>query len=102
MQSSFHSRPDDKEPISGEMFFLRKLVVPPTRFRLPSKVGDQVHTNPKNDLLSGIITTSLRIRDLNQRMATMKSDGVESQDRKQVFSQLMNSLVTIQNEINAF
>lgn len=98
----FHSRPDDKEPISGEMFFLRKLVVPPTRFRLPSKVGDQVHTNPKNDLLSGIITTSLRIRDLNQRMATMKSDGVESQDRKQVFSQLMNSLVTIQNEINAF
>lgn len=43
----FHSRPNDNEPVSGEMFFLRKLVVPPTRFRLPSKVGDQVHTNPK-------------------------------------------------------
>lgn len=98
----FHSRPNDKEKVSGEMFFMKKLVVPPTRFRLPTKVGDQVHTNPKNDLLAGIITTSLRIRDLNQRMALLKSDGTDSQDRKQIFSQLMNSLVTIQNEVNSF
>lgn len=98
----FHSRPNDPEPVTGEMFFLRKLVVPPTKFRLPSKVGDQIHTNPKNDLLSGIITTSLRIRDLNQRMSNLKSDGTESKERKQTFSQLMNSLVQIQNEVNAF
>lgn len=102
----FHATPtaamNAKEDIA-DMFFLRHLVVPPTRFRLPSQMGEEIHANPQNDLLARILETSLRIKDLNERLSTVVGKE-ESQkiDRKVIFSQLMNSLVTVQDNLNAF
>ena len=98
----FQSRPGMKSPVEADMFFIENLVVPPTRFRLPSQLGDQIHTNPQNDLLVNILTTALRVRDLNLRMNEFKASGVQGDERKMVFTHLMNALVTIQSDVNGY
>lgn len=91
----FHTRPNDSTKLTGEMFFMQKLVVTPTRFRLPSKVGDMVHTNPKNDLLSSIISACFRIRDLNKSLASEDSTN-------QQFDYLINAFAQLQGEVNGY
>lgn len=104
MQKLFHSRPGTTAMVTADMFFIQALIVPATRFRLPSKLGDEVHENAQNELLSAVLKTSILIRDLNDQIAGMfskeKTSSVE--DRKIVFNRLMNAFVTIQNDVNAF
>ncbi|CAG98823.1 DNA-directed RNA polymerase I core subunit RPA190 [Kluyveromyces lactis] len=103
LQYVFFSRPNhNKKIVTADMFFMEVLIVPPTRFRLPSKLGDEVHENTQNQLLSKILTTSLLIRDLNDEMSRLQKDKVSADDRKVIFNRLMNAFVTIQNDVNAF
>ncbi|QEU58218.1 Rpa190 [Kluyveromyces lactis] len=103
LQYVFFSRPNhSKKIVTADMFFMEVLIVPPTRFRLPSKLGDEVHENTQNQLLSKILTTSLLIRDLNDEMSRLQKDKVSADDRKVIFNRLMNAFVTIQNDVNAF
>ncbi|KAH3683394.1 hypothetical protein WICPIJ_005613 [Wickerhamomyces pijperi] len=98
----FHSRPLSKEKISSDMFFLSAVVVPPTRFRMPSKLGDEIHENSQNELLSHVLNTSLLIRDLNEQMSSIDKDKLTVDERKIIFNRLMNAFVTIQNDVNAY
>lgn len=103
LQYVFHSRPNlSKKMVKADNFFMEVVLVPPTRFRLPSKMGEEVHENTQNQLLSKILTTSLLIRDLNDEMSTIQKDKVSMDDRRVIFSRLMNAFVTIQNDVNAF
>ena len=103
LQYVFYSRPNhSNKKVTADMFFMEVLIVPPTRFRLPSKLGDEVHENTQNQLLSKILTTSLLIRDLNDEMSRLQKDKVSADDRKVIFNRLMNAFVTIQNDVNAF
>lgn len=78
------------------------MLVPPTRFRLPSKLGDEIHENAQNELLSNIIKTSVLIRDLNERISNMYKEKISGEDKKIIFNRLMNAFVTLQNDVNAF
>lgn len=102
MQKIFHSRPTQKERVHGDIFFRQTLLVPPTRFRLPTKLGDEIHENAQNELLGNIIKTSLLIRDLNDQIGNLQKEKMSVEERKIVFNRLMNSFVTIQNDVNAF
>lgn len=103
LQFVFHSRPNlSKKIVAADNFFMETVLVPPTRFRLPSKLGEEVHENTQNQLLSKILTTSLLIRDLNDEMSKLQKDKVSLEDRRVIFSRLMNAFVTIQNDVNAF
>lgn len=103
LQYVFHSRPNvSRKVVKADNFFMEVVLVPPTRFRLPSKMGEEVHENTQNQLLSKILTTSLLIRDLNDEMSTIQKDKVSVDDRRVIFSRLMNAFVTIQNDVNAF
>ncbi|KAK9471333.1 uncharacterized protein V1510DRAFT_431410 [Dipodascopsis tothii] len=86
-----------------DMFFLQILAVPPTRFRPPSLAGGEVHEAVQNELLTKILQSALRIRDLNAAITEIREakakDGLEA---RQVLSQLMNAFVTIQNDVNGF
>ncbi|KAH3666448.1 hypothetical protein OGAPHI_003444 [Ogataea philodendri] len=101
MDLLFHSKPLGGSPISADMFFIHALVVPPTRFRLPSKLGDEVHENSQNELLSKVLTTSLMIRDLNEQFSILSKE-ISVEDRKITFNRLMNAIVTLQNDVNGF
>lgn len=98
----FHARPNATDETSPDLFFIQSLVVPPTRFRLPSKLGDEIHENSQNELLSKVLTTSLLIRDLNEQMSTIDKDKITADERKITFNRLMNAFVTLQNETNGF
>lgn len=102
LQKVFHSRPYQHDPISGDLFFKQSVLVPPTRFRLPSKLGDEIHENAQNELLSNIIKTSVLIRDLNERITNMYKEKISGEDKKIIFNRLMNAFVTLQNDVNAF
>ncbi|KAH3902860.1 probable DNA-directed RNA polymerase I subunit RPA190 [Saccharomycodes ludwigii] len=103
LQYIFYSRPNlSKKLVKADIFFMDVIIVPPTRFRLPSKLGDEVHENAQNQLLSKILTTSLLIRDLNDEMSKLQKDVVSVDDRRIIFNRLMNAFVTIQNDVNAF
>ncbi|CAK7917267.1 DNA-directed RNA polymerase I subunit Rpa190p [[Candida] anglica] len=102
IQKLFHSRPLSTETVSADIFFLQALVVPATRFRLPSKLGDEIHENAQNELLSNILKTSLLIRDLNDQIVQQQGKGSPAEQRRITFNRLMNGFVTIQNDVNAF
>ncbi|ABN68025.2 alpha subunit of RNA polymerase I [Scheffersomyces stipitis CBS 6054] len=101
-QMVFHSRPYQKETVVADIFFRQALLVPPTRFRLPSKLGDEIHENAQNELLSNILKTALLIRDLNDQISSLVKGKISLDERKIVFNRLMNSFVTLQNDVNAF
>lgn len=103
MSRVFHSRPQDVSVVTSDMFFIQALIVPPTRFRLPQKLGDEVHENAQNELLSNVLKTSLTIRDLNDQISAMfTKEQANLEERKIIFNRLMNAFVTLQNDVNAF
>lgn len=96
----FKSSPRSKEHVSADMFFADTIAVPPTRFRLPSVLGGQVHSNPTNDMLVRILQDCLSIRDLSDELHKMQLNKQGGEARKMVFSQLMNQFVSLQNNYN--
>lgn len=97
----FHSRPLDTA-VSADIFFKQTILVPSTRFRLPSKLGDEIHENAQNELLSNVLKTCLLIRDLNEQISLQYRAKLSVEQRKVVFNRLMNAFVTIQNDVNGF
>lgn len=105
MQKVFYLRPSLTAEVNPDMFFIHSLIVPPTRFRLPSKLGDAIHENSQNELLLNVLSTCLLIRDLNDQLLGLFSKektAVAGEQRKLVFNRLMNAFVTIQNDVNVF
>ncbi|ODV63115.1 DNA-directed RNA polymerase I core subunit RPA190, partial [Ascoidea rubescens DSM 1968] len=104
IQLIFNSRPSitkKKNCINADIFFLHAIIVPPTRFRLPSKLGDQVHENAQNEILSKILSSIISIKEINERILNFEKDKAESPDeRKLLFNRLMNGFVTLQNNVN--
>ncbi len=99
VETIFHSRPGSGQKVAGDIFFVSVLVVPPTRFRLPQKLGDEVHENAQNELLSRVLSTSMQIKELNEQFLGLQKD-VAGEERKLVFNRLMNAFVTLQNDVN--
>lgn len=97
----FNLRPAKKH-VSADIFFRNTLVVPPTRFRLPSKLGEEVHENPTNELLSKILKTCLVVKAILSDLIALKTKSVLAEDKKTLFSRLMNLFVTLQNDVNTF
>lgn len=93
-----------KIKITADVFFKSTLVVPPTRFRLPSKLGDEIHENSINELLSKVLKTCLLIKSINTEIINAKSkDSTHTtESKKLLFNRLMNAFVTIQNDVNVF
>nr|ALK02059.1 RNA polymerase I largest subunit [Wickerhamiella domercqiae] len=95
----FHMRPTT-QLVSADIFFVHQVVVPPTRFRLPSELGDEVHMNPMTELLSKVLQSCLRIRDLSEEVANLRDAKIAGEQRKLAFTQLMNQFVSLQNDFN--
>lgn len=97
----FNSKPNTGSVLRHDMFFIIALVIPPTRFRLPSKVGDQVNESPQNQLLSAVLTACVLIRDLNEQFTNITKQTT-NEEKKIIFNRLMHAFVTLQNEVNGF
>ncbi len=53
-----------------EMFFVQTVPVAPSKFRAPSKLGDQVFEHPQNTLLVTIINANLDLVSLSDKAVT--------------------------------
>lgn len=89
---------------SADMFFMDVLPVSPTRFRPPAKMGETLFEHPQNELLTRVLSTSYRLRDLNNnlRAATDKDSGVEEAAVRRITQNLLDSLIQLQVDVNSF
>ncbi|CCG83927.1 protein of unknown function [Taphrina deformans PYCC 5710] len=82
------------------IFFLSAVLVPPVKFRPAAKLGDQVHENIQNELLSKVLVASNRIREISASMAA-KSEPLTPMAQQQLFDQLINTFVLLQHSVNS-
>ena len=89
---------------SADMFFMDVVPVSPTRFRPPAKMGETLLENPHNSLLTKVLTTSYRLRDLNAelRAVSVKSSSYNDDTRRNLLGTLLETLVQLQIDVNSF
>jgi len=96
----FNSKPNNKY-LSADMFFANYIAVPPTRFRLPSELGDDIHMNPMTELLQKILQTSTRIMDAKDALVLLQMDkAATDSERKLALTQMVNQFIQLQNDYN--
>jgi DNA-directed RNA polymerase I subunit RPA1 len=97
---------DGLSTASADVFFIELMAVPPTRFRPPSKLGEQVFEHPQNELLTKIINTTYRVRDVNESLNNAKDKDGENlstpADATKLLGQLLELMITLQNDVNSF
>ncbi|KEP54180.1 DNA-directed RNA polymerase [Rhizoctonia solani 123E] len=98
---------------NADMFFMDVLPVPPTRFRPPARMGDSVFEHPQNEMLTKVLVTTYRLRDLEAalREASKKPtegnevdelEAAEEGNRQKLFGQLLEALIQLQIDVNSF
>ncbi len=89
---------------SADMFFMDVVPVSPTRFRPPAKMGETLFENPHNELLTKMLTTSYRLRDLNAELqaASAKTAKTDDDARRKLLGTLLETLVQLQVDVNSF
>ena len=89
---------------SANMFFVEFIPVTPTRFRPPAKLGDTLFEHPQNELLTRLLNTSYRLRDLNAELNAVSVKNAEYDDaiRRSVLQNLLNTLIQLQVDVNSF
>ena len=85
-------------PVSGNAFFLEVLPVPPTRFRPPVEMGDQLFEHEQNGHLTKVINTSIGLRDVTLRRKLKQSD----EERLKNDGSMHELLFRLQDEVNSF
>lgn len=88
---------------SADTFFMEVIPVTPTQFRPPAKLGDTLFEHPQNELLTRLLNTSYRLRDLNTELNAVSVKGAEYDDgvRRSVLQNLLNTLVQLQIDVNS-
>lgn len=97
---------------SADIFFVEAVCVTPTRFRPASVLGDQTFENPQNELLGKILSTTLRVRDMNARVQAFQRkehvpEDVDAQkqwvaDRRRAMDELLAALLQMQVDVNCY
>jgi DNA-directed RNA polymerase I subunit RPA1 len=95
----------------ADFFFMDVVPVTPTRFRPPAKMGDITFEHHQNQLLSSILATTYRLRDLNGDLSNASkkdstnpetSDTYTEEQRQLLLRQLIGALVQLQVDVNSF
>lgn len=101
-QVMFNSRPNT-EYVSADMFFANIVAVPPTRFRLPSELGDTIHMSSMTELLQKLLQTSMRIVEGSNEIERLSLDKQATQEaRKLALTQMVNQFVQLQTDYTGF
>ena len=98
------SSQDQLRRASADMFFIDVVPVTPTRFRPPAKMGEVLFEHPQNELLSKVLTTCYRMRDLNVELhsVSQKTEGYDDKERRRLMGALLDRLVQLQVDVNSF
>lgn len=115
---------DQREEV-WQMFFIKVVLVPPSRFRPAAKIGDQSSEHPQNIHLSKIIEASEKIKTLQHQQLRAKelsimeeesidkmsaedaiveinSEGIVTKVNVNTTSKLVTLWIDLQNSVNCF
>ena len=89
------------------IFFMKTVLVPPSRFRPPSDLGDMQAEHPQNIHLSKVLTINERIMKAISLDKTASEMSVESDVTPQIenmlhISKLVTDWIDLQNAVNCF
>ena len=91
---------------NADMFFMECLLVPPTRFRPVSKMGDSSFEHPQNEMLTKVLNTSYRLRDFNNEVKRLSSKDntieIDPSTIRKVLGSLFDTLIQLQVDVNSF
>ena len=89
---------------SADMFFVDVIPVTPTRFRPPAKMQDTLFEHPQNELLTVVLKTCYRMRNLNieLRSVSQKKEGYDEGERKRLMGAVLDRLLQLQVDVNSF
>jgi DNA-directed RNA polymerase I subunit RPA1 len=68
-------------------------------------MGDTLFEHPQNELLTKVLTTSYRLRDLNAELQAASLKDAMQKDPKvhsRIFGELLEALVQLQIDVNSF
>lgn len=86
---------------SWRLFFVKTVLVPPSRFRPPSTLGSSVAEHPQNVALSAILTSNENIE--KARLGKPKAEGdVEGENSGVDMTVLMTHWMALQNAVISF
>ncbi|KAG8857445.1 hypothetical protein FRB96_005744 [Tulasnella sp. 330] len=106
--SSASAHDSDIGRTSADMFFMQVVPVPPTRFRPPATMNDQIMEHPQNSLLTKVLQTSYRLRELSRELKDLTGKGTVMQrddtfnDGGRVLGSLLFYLIQLQIDVNSF
>ncbi|KAH9816115.1 hypothetical protein DFH28DRAFT_1025843 [Melampsora americana] len=97
---------------TADMFFLDVIAVPPTKFRPAAVMGGQTLEAPQNLLLGSILTQTVKIRDLNEKLAAVSEKPpngalaqalliVQKEQQKKLYSQILEGCIGMQIAVNS-
>lgn len=92
-------------PASADQFFIEVLPVSPTRFRPPVEMGDQLFEHPHNELLTKILVTSYRLRDITTEMRAKDSSLTPEASHARhlkILVTMLETLIRLQDDVNSF
>ncbi|KAG6877242.1 hypothetical protein C0992_010468 [Termitomyces sp. T32_za158] len=95
---------DQLSPAYADMFFMEVIPVAPTRFRPPAKMNDVLFEHPQNIMLSKVLNTCYRLRDLNDELknASEKGPDYDQNVQRKIMASLLESLIQLQVDVNSF
>ncbi|EGG03566.1 uncharacterized protein MELLADRAFT_75289 [Melampsora larici-populina 98AG31] len=97
---------------TADMFFLDVIAVPPTKFRPAAVMGGQTLEAPQNLLLGAILMQTVKIRDLNEKLAAVSEKPpngalaqalliVQKEQQKKLYSQILEGCIGMQIAVNS-
>ncbi|KAG0150353.1 hypothetical protein CROQUDRAFT_58307 [Cronartium quercuum f. sp. fusiforme G11] len=109
---AMHSKGLNSSPATADMFFLDVVAVPPTRFRPAAVMGGQTLEAPQNLLLGGVLTQTVKIRDLNEKLAIISQKPTsgelsndmladQKQQQSKIYSQILEGCIGMQIAVNS-
>jgi DNA-directed RNA polymerase I subunit RPA1 len=90
---------------SADMFFMEVISVSPTRFRPPTRLGETLFEHAQNELLSRVLNTSYRMRDISVDLRALqqkKDEPIDENTRRTLLATLLGRLVQLQVDVNSF
>lgn len=106
---------------SADVFFMDVVSIAPTRYRPASVMGDSTFENPQNELLTKVLVSSQKVRDINALLAELSSktaafdpSTIDDQaelvrltkelvaKRRSGFDQLLGAMFQLQVDVNSF
>lgn len=102
-----------QSPAFADMFFLEVVPVPPSRFRPAAIMGGMTLESPQNQLLTQILSQTIKLRDLNHELGTatrrikfekhLESSEVEAlqTNRAKLYRQVLEACVGMQVVVNS-